>query len=100
MLGYDNVKTEVDARSKIKPEEEFKNKSKPVMSDIQRCNWWVITIRVLIVEVENKALFCFKCYHYGNKYSNVGKLKHVKTPTDHSQVNMVASSQNLILKDV
>lgn len=56
MLGYDNVKTEVDARSKIKPEEEFKNKSKLVMSDIKRCNWWVITIRVLIVEVENKAL--------------------------------------------
>lgn len=34
MIGYDNVKTEVDARSKIKPEEESKNKSKPIMSDI------------------------------------------------------------------
>lgn len=49
---------------------------------------------------KDKHPLCFRYNKYGHKSYECTKPKDVKHSIKHSQVNMVTSSQNLILKEV
>lgn len=54
----------------------------------------------MIVQIENNILVDFLVRNlYGQKSFECSKLKDVNFSDDHSQVNIVTCSQNLILKE-
>lgn len=97
-IDYDNVKSDVDFRPRMKPEVDFKNKSRPTKSDIHCYNCGDRHHKSSQCRNKDKSPPCFACNLYGHKSFEWDKTKDVKFPNDY-QVNILICSQNLILKD-
>lgn len=104
MFDHENVEPKVDVKTKIKPKVEFKSKSIPIKPDNQYSCFYITVVAGIIIKgwiAEIRKTFFFSIsFNMATNLSNVVKKNKWKFYNDHSQINMVTSSQNLILKYV